>query len=139
MIPCVQLFIRYGIFAYIERSARRSPWSMQHGLPFAWHAHINLPPLCLQVNVLISTRGKACLTDFGFAKVLEEVPNWLLYVLINMTDCSHMTVRSRIGLYHSSDQCSVERPRAHRSSINRSVAGISLNVNRCLEFRDALP
>jgi len=30
-----------------------------------------------QANVLISKRGKACLSDFGFSKVLEEVCNCL--------------------------------------------------------------
>jgi hypothetical protein len=39
-----------------------------------------------QANVLISKRGKACLSDFGFSKVLERVRNGHGNIGINMTE-----------------------------------------------------
>jgi serine/threonine protein kinase len=91
-----------------------------------------------QANVLISKRGKACLSDFGFSKVLEEVRDGAHNTGVNMTD-PHATVRSRNELYHRYEQFSVECPGTHRSCINRSTESIFLDMYRCLEFWDAVP
>jgi serine/threonine protein kinase len=63
-----------------------------------------------QANVLISKRGKACLSDFGFSKVLEEVCNGLRSLGIKMIESYHTTVWSWNELCCRSEQLTMERP-----------------------------
>src|ERR1700729_3356177 len=87
--------------------------------------------MSFQVNVLISERGKACLSDFGFFTFLEEVRN-NPYIRTNVIESYPVIV-----LWY--EPFSLESPGARKSCISVPAQSIALHLYGHMEFWNAEP